>query len=63
MIPHNPHIRYYEGDRRGYFTATLTPRQMRLELRFMTSVDNPGGIGYTEGSRIVQDGSPGTTPV
>ena len=25
MIPFNPHIKYYEGDRRGYFKATVTP--------------------------------------
>ena len=41
MIPYNPHIKYYEGDRRGYFKATVTPRQMRLDLRFVTSVENP----------------------
>ncbi len=41
MIPYNPHIKYYEGDRRGYFVATLTPQQMRLDLRFVTSVEKP----------------------
>ena len=24
MVPYNPHIRYFEGDRRGYFAATVT---------------------------------------
>ena len=28
MIPFNPHIKYYEGDRRGYFKATVTPERM-----------------------------------
>jgi phosphodiesterase/alkaline phosphatase D-like protein len=59
MIPFNPHIEYYEGDRRGYFKATVTPRQMRLDLRFVTSVENPAGDGYSEASWIVQDGVPG----
>ena len=63
MIPFNPHIRYYEGDRRGYFRATVTPKQMRLDLRFMTSVENPDGSGYTEGSWVVEDGSPGAIAV
>jgi alkaline phosphatase D len=59
MIPFNPHIKYYEGDRRGYFKATVTPQQMRLDLRFVTSVENPGGTGYAEASWVVEDGVPG----
>jgi len=62
MIPFNPHIRYYEGDRRGYFRATVTPKQMKLDLRFVTTVENPGGTGYTQGSWIVEDGKPGAQP-
>jgi alkaline phosphatase D len=62
MIPHNPHIKYYEGDRRGYFKASVTPRRMKLDLRFVTSVENPGGTGYTETSWAVEDGQPGALP-
>ena len=62
MIPFNPHIKYYEGDRRGYFIATVTPKQMRLDLRFVTSVENPNGIGYPERSWVVEDGEPGAKP-
>jgi alkaline phosphatase D len=62
MIPYNPHIKYYEGDRRGYFKATVTPQQMRLDLRFVTSVEDPGGTGYAEASWVVEDGSPGAQP-
>ena len=62
MIPYNPHIKYYEGDRRGYFVATVTPQQMRLDLRFVTSVENPNGAGYTERSFVVLDGEPGAQP-
>ena len=62
MIPHNPHIRYYEGDRRGYFRATVTPNRLRLDLRFMTSVESQGGSGYTEGSWVVEDGQAGAVP-
>jgi alkaline phosphatase D len=60
MIPFNPHIKYYEGDRRGYFKATVTPERMHLDLRFVTSVENPGGTGYSAGSWVVEDGQPGT---
>jgi alkaline phosphatase D len=59
MIPGNPHIKYYEGDRRGYFTASVTPTHMRLDLRFVTSVESPGGAGYAERSWVVEDGRPG----
>lgn len=59
MIPFNPHIKYYEGDRRGYFKATVTPRHMRLDLRFVTTVESLSGTGYTEGSWLVEDGTPG----
>jgi alkaline phosphatase D len=62
MIPFNPHIKYYEGDRRGYFKATVTPQQMRLDLRFVTSVESPGGTGYAEASWIVHDGIAGAVP-
>ncbi|HYN08300.1 MAG TPA: alkaline phosphatase D family protein [Vicinamibacterales bacterium] len=62
MIPFNPHIKYYEGDQRGYFMATVTPERMSLDLRFMTSVEDPRGVGYTAGSWVVEDGQPGAQP-
>ena len=62
MIPFNPHIKYYEGDKRGYFKATVTGDRMQLDLRFVTSVENPQGAGYTEGSWVVEGGQPGAVP-
>jgi alkaline phosphatase D len=62
MIPYNPHIKYYEGDRRGYFMARVTERRLELDLRFVTSVENPDGVGYTERSFVVEDGTPGAMP-
>lgn len=61
-IPCNPHIKYYEGDRRGDFKATVTPGLMRLDLRFVTSVEAPGGTGCTERCFVVESGVPGTHP-
>jgi hypothetical protein len=40
----------------------VTPTQMKLDLRFVTSVENPSGTGYTERSFVVQDGQPGALP-
>jgi alkaline phosphatase D len=62
MVPFNPHIKYYEGDRRGYFKATVTPARMRLDLRFVTTVESPISAAYTEKSWIVQDGVAGAVP-
>jgi alkaline phosphatase D len=58
MIPFNPHIKYYEGIGED-FKASVTPKLMRLDLRFVTSVEDPNGSGYTQGSWIVEDGRPG----
>jgi alkaline phosphatase D len=63
MVPYNPHVRYYEGDRRGYFKATVTRIERRLDLRFVTSVENPAGTGYAERSWVVLDGQPGAIAV
>jgi alkaline phosphatase D len=62
MIPFNPHIKYYEGDCRGYFLATVTREELRLDLRFVTSVEDPNGTGYKEASWVVEDGEPGAKP-
>jgi alkaline phosphatase D len=59
MIPYNPHIKYYEGDRRGYFAAKVTSQHMELDLRFVTSVEDSTGVGYTERSFVVEDGQAG----
>jgi alkaline phosphatase D len=62
MVPFNPHIKYYEGDRRGYFMAMATPKRLRLDLRFMTSVEDANGTGYLERSFVVEAGKPGAVP-
>ena len=59
MVPFNPHIRYYEGDRRGYFSATLTPEHARFDLRFVSSVEDRAATGALERSFVVENGRPG----
>ena len=59
MVPYNPHIKYYEGDRRGYMKATVTKKQLQIDLRFVTSVEDPAGTGYTERTFYVEDRVPG----
>jgi alkaline phosphatase D len=62
MVPFNPHIKYYEGDRRGWFHCELGARQARFDLRFVTSVERPDGTAYAERSWVVADGMPGAQP-
>jgi alkaline phosphatase D len=62
MIPYNPHIKYFEGDKRGYFLSTVTPHRIRMDLRFVTSVQSQNGTGYTEKTFVVLDGEPGVQP-
>jgi alkaline phosphatase D len=59
MVPYNPHIKYFEGDRRGYFAARVTEKQLEVDLRFVTSVADPNGSGYHERTFVVESGTPG----
>jgi hypothetical protein len=35
---------------------------MSLDLRFVTSVEDSTGVGYTERTFVVRDGEPGAQP-
>lgn len=63
MIPHNPHIKYYEGDRRGYLHARVSPERLDVDLRFMSTVESPTATAYTERSFVVERGRPGASIV
>jgi len=59
MVPFNPHIKYFEGDRRGYMKATVTRDELRIDLRFVSAVQDPTATGHTERTFYVEDGQPG----
>jgi len=59
FVPFNPHIKYFEGDRRGYFRATLTPERLTCDLRFVSAVGTPTATATTERSWVVESGAPG----
>jgi len=42
--------------------ATVEPARIQLDLRFVTSVEDPEGTGYLERSFVVEDGRPGALP-
>ncbi|GAA2649757.1 alkaline phosphatase D family protein [Streptomyces vastus] len=59
MIQYNPHIRFFDGDRRGYVRCTLDRGQWRTDLRMVTTVSRSDAPAYTFASFAVEDGTPG----
>ena len=55
-------IKYFEGDRKGYFRVDLTHRRWATDLRFVERVGVPDAGVYTEHSWVVEDGQPGAQP-
>ncbi|MET0339794.1 MAG: alkaline phosphatase D family protein [Polyangiales bacterium] len=62
-IPHDPHIRSFEGDRRGYVLATLRAGHLRLDLRFAERVSDPDARTETAKSFVVDDRVPGARAI
>jgi alkaline phosphatase D len=63
MVPDNPHIRFFDGDRRGYVRCTLTPDTWTTDLRMVSTVSTRDAPVSTFASFVVQDGTPGATQV
>jgi alkaline phosphatase D len=63
MIPFNPNIKFFDGDRRGYVLCTLDHEQWRTDLRMVTTVSTPDAPVYTLASFVVEDGVPGAQQV
>ncbi len=63
MIKFNPHIRFFDGDRRGYQRYTIDRERWRTDLRMVSSVANPRSRDYTLASFVVRDGRPGAVRV
>ncbi|MBA3417656.1 MAG: alkaline phosphatase D family protein [Geodermatophilaceae bacterium] len=59
MIKFNPHIQFFDGDRRGYVRCTVSDSQWRTDLRMVETVSRPNSPGYTFASFVVEDGVPG----
>ena len=59
MVPDNPHIRFFDGDRRGYVRCTLTPDDWTTELRMVSTVSTAEAPVTTFASFVVQEGTPG----
>ena len=63
MIPFNPHIKFFDGDRRGYVLCKLDHDEWRTDLRMVASVSTPDAPVATLASFVVEDGQPGAQQV
>jgi alkaline phosphatase D len=59
MIPKNPHIKFFDGDRRGYFRVNLNHERWQTDLRFVTTVSRSDAPINTFASFVVENGRPG----
>lgn len=58
-LPANPHIKYYESQKRGYLRMTVTDDLWTTDLRTIDFTDKPGGTVSTERSFVVENGKAG----
>ncbi len=62
MIEFNPHIRFFEGDRKGYVRCAVGRDRLQADLRYVERVGAPGAPIETFASFVVEDGHPGAVP-
>jgi alkaline phosphatase D len=63
MIKWNPHIRFFDGDRRGYVRCAVGEREWRTDLRMVPTVSRPDAPAATFASFAVEDGRPGAVRI
>jgi alkaline phosphatase D len=63
MIPDNPHIKFFDGDRRGYVRCRVTPEQWETDLRMVSTVSRSDAPVETFASFVVENGVPGAQQV
>jgi alkaline phosphatase D len=59
MIRFNPHIKFFDGDRRGYVRCLVKRSEMRADLRIVSTVSRPDAPESTYASFVVESGRPG----
>jgi alkaline phosphatase D len=63
MIVANPHIKYLDGDRRGYVRCRVDRDHWVTDLRMVPTVRSRAAPVATFASFVVEDGRPGAVPV
>jgi alkaline phosphatase D len=59
MIKYNPHIRFFDGDRRGYVRCGLDRSRLTADLRVVSTVGRRDAEESTLARFVVEDGLPG----
>jgi alkaline phosphatase D len=62
MIQFNSHIRFFDGDRKGYVRCAVGPDLLQADLRYVERVGAPGAPIETFASFVVEDSRPGAMP-
>jgi alkaline phosphatase D len=59
MIRFNPHIRFFDGDRRGYVRCRVGRSELRADVQVVSTVGRPDAPESTLASFVVENGQPG----
>ncbi|RBM20973.1 alkaline phosphatase [Prauserella sp. PE36] len=59
MIKYNPHIRFFDGDRRGYVRCRVDRKEFRADLQMVDTVGRRDAGESTFASFVVEEGRPG----
>lgn len=59
MIKHNPHITFFDGDRRGYLRCRVRAAEFTTDLQVVSTVSRPDAPESTYASFVVENGIPG----
>jgi alkaline phosphatase D len=54
-----PHVKYFEGNRRGYLRCTLDRREWRADHRYVSTITTPDATVETGASFVIEAGRPG----
>jgi alkaline phosphatase D len=63
MIEWNPHIRFFDGDRKGYVRCSAIRGRLLADLRYVERVGVHGAPIETFASFVVEDGRPGAVRI
>jgi alkaline phosphatase D len=58
----NPHVKFYEGEKRGYVVCTLKAEAWETKLRTVATALEPGAPVSTQATFVVEAGHPGVEP-
>ena len=58
-LQHNPHVRFFEGRKRGYASVDLTPERMTTRYQAVSDVRDPNATVATLETFVIENGRAG----